>query len=81
MGNGNTAINEYVLQITQSIDDNNEKSTIRIVQNKEEEGKMTQNSGYSTYVWKITINVRDLFQAIMFFCPKFTEEDIPDPLW
>ena len=81
MGNGNTAINEYVIQITQSIDDNNEKSTIRIVQNKEEEGKMTQTSRCSTYVWKIKINVRDLFQAIMFFCPKFTEEDIPDPLW
>ena len=81
MGNGNTAINEYILQITQSLDENSDKGTIRIVQSKEDEGKITQSSRYSTFVWKIRINVRDLFQAIMFFCPKFTEEDIPDPLW
>lgn len=32
-------------------------------------------------MWKIRVNVRDIFQAIMYYCPKFTEEDIPDPLW
>ena len=81
MDNENNAINEYILQITQSLDDSNEKSTIRIVQSKEEEAKMTQSNRYATYAWKIKLNVRDLFQAIMFYCPKFTEEDIPDPLW
>ena len=82
IGDGNTAITEYVLQVTQRIEDSKDPTVVRIVRPKGEEEKDKRHSSrFTTHTWKITINVRDLFQAIMFYCQSFTDDDIPDRLW
>ena len=82
IGDGNNAITEYVLQVTQRIEDSKDPTVVRIVKPKGEEEKDKRNSSrFTTNTWKIKINVKDLFQALTFYCPSFTDDDIPDRLW
>ena len=76
----NSAITEYYLQITQRLEDARDQAVVRIVKMKSENADQA-TSRFTTRTWKIKIYVREMFQAIMFYYAKFTDDDIPDPLW
>ena len=81
IGDGNNAITEYSLKVTQCLEDSKDPTVVRIVKPKGEEDDKRNSGRFTTITWKINIYVKELFQAIMYYCPSFTEDDIPDRLW